>query len=440
MSVLNRTKNTLPAIPKVTVNDPLLQRFCDAVTQFCAIHAGRVGSGLDRAMTIREMLNSGFAVKKSTSTSTPTGGGLTDIVPPPESIIVDKPTPPTGFRVLSGTTAILLIWDDVNFKGAASTMIYRASLDDFSQAVVIATTPAAVYSDITDSSDPYWYWIRHTNVDGDMGALNDASGTMGQAGLLTTNPDGDTMLASELVAFAIYATELTAVHITGGDMDFAGGRFTVDVNGNCTASSLTINTGGYGRSADYAAGVSGWAIYGNGDCEFNHGTFRGTVYAEDGEFKGTVYADHIVGDLVSGTMFAVTQGVIYSTNVWTTVGTFTVTNNNTDAATLMVQSITFDCSGMADGGAGGWDGEIRWYARLVADGVSLAMTSGSSGVFHLSDGQESTRTGTLQSPTYFETLAVGESHTYELQVMGQSVTAITTGCGAALFRDGAAFS
>ncbi len=293
MAVLNRNKTTLPAIPKVNVSDPHLQRFCDTVTQFCAIHAGNVGSGLDRAVTVREMINSGFAVRKSTSTQIGTGGGSTDIVPPtidPE-YPVEKPTQPTGFRVLSGTTAIMLVWDDVNFKGAGSTIIYRASSDDFSTAVILAETPAAVYSDITDNSDQYWYWIRHTNVNGDEGALNDASGTMGQAGLLTSNPDGETMIASELVAFAIYATELTAVHITGGDMDFAGGRFTVDVNGNCTASSLTINNGGYCRSENYAAGVSGWAIYGNGDCEFNNGTFRGNVYAEDGVFNGTVYAE-----------------------------------------------------------------------------------------------------------------------------------------------------
>ncbi len=309
MATLNRLKTTLPAIPKINVTEPNLQRFCDAVTQFCAVHAGNVGNGLDRAITVREMINGGFAVRKQQSGQV--GDGGTTIIPPPikPDIPVEKPTQPTGFKVVSGTTAILLIWDDVNFKGAGSTIIYRASSDDFSTAVILAETPAAVYSDITDTSDEYWYWIRHTNINGDQGALNSASGTKGQAGLLTTNPDGDMMIASELVAFAIYATELTAVHIKGGDMDFAGGRFTVDENGNCTASSLTINAGGYCRSANYVAGSQGWAIYGNGDCEFNNGTFRGnvyaddgvfngTVYAADGDFKGTVYAEKIVGDTV----------------------------------------------------------------------------------------------------------------------------------------------
>ncbi|EMK3412244.1 hypothetical protein V8068_001203 [Vibrio parahaemolyticus] len=309
----SREKTTLPVVPKVKVSDPNLQRFCDTVTQFCSIHMGTVGSGLDRAVTVREMVKSGFASMKSNNLigSSVGGGGGATIIPKPTDpeYPVEKPTQPTGFKVISGTVAIMLIWDDVNFKGAGSTIIYRASSDDFSTAVVLAETPAAVYSDITDNSDEYFYWIRHQNINGDQGALNDASGTPGQAGLLTTNPDGDMMIASELVAFAIYATELTAVHIKGGDMDFAGGRFTVDVNGNCTASSLTINAGGYCRSSTFVSGTQGWAIYGDGSVEFNDGVFRGTVYAtdgvfngivyaEDGYFKGTVYADKIVGDIV----------------------------------------------------------------------------------------------------------------------------------------------
>ncbi|EGR3070234.1 hypothetical protein DMW20_11775 [Vibrio parahaemolyticus] len=304
MAVTNRTKTTLPAISKVRVSDPNLQRFCDSVMQFCAIHAGNVGSGLDRAITAREMVNSGFANWKQTRPNQPGGGSGGNIKPIPPEIpdVVDPPTKPKGFKVISGTVAILLVWDDVDFRGAGSTEIWRHSKPEFSTATKIVTTPAAVYSDIPDGDDVYYYWVRHTNENGDKGPISDMGS--GQAGLLTTNPDGDTMLVSDLVAYAIYATNLTAVHIKGGDMDFAGGRFTVDVNGNCTASSLTINSGGYERSSNYSASLKGWAIYGNGNVEFNEGVFRGDVYGknfygENGYFKGTVYAEHLVGDIVT---------------------------------------------------------------------------------------------------------------------------------------------
>ncbi|WP_045405400.1 hypothetical protein [Vibrio jasicida] len=441
MTTLTREKNTLPAIPKVQVSDTNLQRFCDAVTQFCAIHGGVVGGGLDRAVTVREMVNSGFAQLKSGNTVGSGGDSGGSIIPtPPEpEFPVEKPTQPTGFRVISGTTAILLIWDDVNFKGAGSTTIYRASSDDFSQAIVLAETPAAVYSDITDNSNPYWYWIRHTNVNGDQGPLNSASGTKGQAGLLTTNPDGDMMIASELVAFAIYATELTAVHITGGTMSFAGGRFTVDVNGNCTASSLTINPAGYCRSSTFVAGLQGWAIYGDGSVEFNDGVFRGDIYAENGYFKGTVYADKIIGDLVSATVFNVTQ-VVSNSQGWTTVGTFKVINNNTQKATLSILSLTFDCSKFIAGDFGGWDGTVTWNARILQDGVVVAISKVTSERIHLSDHQSTTVYATLFTPTYHSNLAVKETHTYELQVGAGNFRAQSSGCGVQLFRDGSAFT
>ncbi len=299
MAIQSKAKNTLPAIPKVNVSDPQLQRFCDTVTQLMAIHTGRIGNGLDRAVTAREMIESGFARVKKAGQAT--GSGSTKLVPQAQDplIPVEKPTKPKGFKVISGTTAIMLIFDNVDFKGAGNTIVYRASSDDFSKAKVLIETPMSVYSDIPDDDHPYWYWIRHTNVNGDQGPLSSAAGVKGQAGLLTTDKNGDKMLANDLVAFAIYATELTAVKVKGGYLDFAGGRFKVDESGNAKASSLTIAAGGYSRSETYTSGKQGWAIYGNGNVEFNNGTFRGTVYAENGVFKGTVYAEHIVGDIVT---------------------------------------------------------------------------------------------------------------------------------------------
>ncbi|MFV8456069.1 hypothetical protein ACNO5M_13335 [Vibrio owensii] len=312
MALTNRQKTTLPAIPKVTLQDKQLQQFCDSVTSFLAIHGGRVGSGLDRAVTVREMIDSGFATG-NTNIGNALGGGDGGITIKPEvpdgeiEIPVELPTQPTGFEVISGVTSVMLVWDNVNFDGAANTIIYRASSDDFSTAVILATTPASVYADITDNSETYYYWIRHTNIEGAEGPLNDATGTMGQAGLLTTNPDGEMIIANELFAESIYAIEITAINVTGGTLDFGGGRFTVDENGNVTASSLTINYGGYARSENYVAGQSGWVIYGNGNVEFNDGIFRGDIYAEDGYFKGTVYADKIVGDLATCKAFTASQ-------------------------------------------------------------------------------------------------------------------------------------
>ena len=358
MALTNRQKTTLPAIPKVTLQDKQLQQFCDSVTNFLAIHGGRVGSGLDRAVTVREMIDSGFATG-NTNIGNALGGGdggitITPEVPDGEiEIPVELPTQPTGFEVISGVTSVMLVWDNVNFDGAANTIIYRASSDDFSSAVILATTPASVYADITDNSETYYYWIRHTNIEGAEGPLNDATGTMGQAGLLTTNPDGEMIIANELFAESIYAIEITAINVTGGTLDFGGGRFTVDENGNVTASSLTINYGGYARSENYKAGESGWVIYGNGNVEFNDGIFRGDIYAEDGYFKGTVYAEHIEGDIVSAlvknTFVRVDESTDVLMNTWVDFAEVSIKNPRPYKRAMIIypfESITFITSAM----------------------------------------------------------------------------------------------
>lgn len=46
-------------------------------------------------------------------------------------------------------------------------------------------------------------------------------------------------------------------------------------------------TGTYMQSSDYVAGVSGWAIFGDGSAEFNNGTFRGLVEAAAIMLQGT---------------------------------------------------------------------------------------------------------------------------------------------------------
>ena len=207
-----KTKTTLPSIPKVRVSDKGLQQFCDAVTNYLAIHAGYAGNGDDRAITQREMIAEGFANKKSG-------------------------------KVFSNIQNALLVWDDPDFRGSGGTEIWRASVNDFSKATRIATTPATVYSDMTQDTKDYYYWIRffNTKIPPDIGPLNDAGGTKGKNGIIDKDGDGNYMFVNELVAFAIYATNLTAVHIKGGDMDFAGGKFTVDNNGRMVASAATIN-------------------------------------------------------------------------------------------------------------------------------------------------------------------------------------------------------
>ena len=54
---------------------------------------------------------------------------------------------------------------------------------------------------------------------------------------------------------------------------------------------------GFLRSSDYVAGSSGWMIGANDNCEFNSGTFRGTLSAASGTL-GTITAGTIIGTTI----------------------------------------------------------------------------------------------------------------------------------------------
>lgn len=64
------------------------------------------------------------------------------------------------------------------------------------------------------------------------------------------------------------------------------------------------------KSANYSSGSTGWAIDANGNCEFNNGTFRGTLSGATGNFEGTVYARNLIGDLTSTGIKAVSSFTI----------------------------------------------------------------------------------------------------------------------------------
>lgn len=62
-------------------------------------------------------------------------------------------------------------------------------------------------------------------------------------------------------------------HVTATSGSFTGDIFAETL----TLSGIDVQI----KSSNYVAGVSGWALFNDGDAEFNNGTFRGTLYAED---------------------------------------------------------------------------------------------------------------------------------------------------------------
>ncbi|MGR5465344.1 hypothetical protein ACPV5G_20620, partial [Photobacterium damselae] len=129
---------------------------------------GQRGDGLDKALTVRELVQLGVIGAQRSST----GAVIPKPLPPllPDDGIVEMPNAPVGFYAYGGFGAIMLEWEKPSFKGYAHTEIWRAtplandgkpSLDN---AVLMATTPATVFGDVVTPGSTFYYWIRFINI------------------------------------------------------------------------------------------------------------------------------------------------------------------------------------------------------------------------------------------------------------------------------------
>lgn len=178
---------------------------------------GQRGDGLDKALTVRELVQLGVIGAQRSST----GAIIPKPLPPllPDDGIVEMPNAPVGFYAYGGFGSIMLEWEKPSFKGYAHTEIWRAtplandgkpSLDN---AVLIATTPATVFGDVVTPGSTFYYWIRFININDIAGPYNDVDGTK-----VSTSPNisdiiddiGNQMKESELVKDLV--SDISKVH------------------------------------------------------------------------------------------------------------------------------------------------------------------------------------------------------------------------------------
>jgi len=84
-------------------------------------------------------------------------------------------------------------------------------------------------------------------------------------------------------------------------------RLTGMIGGN-VAGGVTIKGSGAMRSDNYVAGSAGWNIDGDGNVEFNSGTFRGDLDAVGGTFTGTISGGTISGGTIEGATINIGSG------------------------------------------------------------------------------------------------------------------------------------
>ncbi len=315
---------------------------------------GRVGNKLDRAVTLRDLVDSGFAKLRDgylqNGGSSPISGPGTGIGSAPS---LTPPPTPSGFAVTGAISNLIIECDPATYlqgHGHGASVLYGTTvaagdpLPTFADAVELMAAPGTVFAYATDPSTTWRLWLKWRSRDGVL-SVDPAGGIKGIEGKTGVN------VAKLVQAMTGPGNPFKVVTepITLPDGSVVGeGTYTSDAyihNGfvvnamianlavdnakvaNLSAAKLTagsIAVGQYIQSTDYVSGLSGWRINGGGTLEANNGVFRGGVFASYGSFAGSLSAatGTFAGELTAayGTFRGYVAGGSFSGSAWPAAG------------------------------------------------------------------------------------------------------------------------
>lgn len=204
------TKETkLPAIPPIPSNvDPQLKTYLSAVDEALKVRLGRVGDPKDRAVTVRELIDSGLAENFLEEPFNLDAGTPPNTFIPVDGVInLAVPPDVTSFSGTGTFQKIILSWDLAQFGNFAFTEVWRHTSNNLGSATRIDTTRAQVWSDTVDFNSNFYYWVRHVSTSNIVGQF---AGAVNVTTSKITDANADTAIA----AGAIDAAEIKAGAIT----------------------------------------------------------------------------------------------------------------------------------------------------------------------------------------------------------------------------------
>ena len=161
------------------------RRFAESVSENLDVLTGRRGNIIDRAVTFRDLLDTGVLELASGLVTSGDTINTVSVVNPNSTATnyVDFPSQPTNLTAAGGFGRIYLTWNLPPYRGHQKIEIFRHTTN-----VLSAAQAAGVYWDYfgdanfwydigLDSNTTYFYWVRAVNVLGARSAFNSSSGT-----------------------------------------------------------------------------------------------------------------------------------------------------------------------------------------------------------------------------------------------------------------------
>jgi len=179
MTVRTNNPTKVPSVLTVPAGvSPELRRYLEQLTETIEIRLGRRGDQRDRAVTLRELIDSGLAKDLLSNPFDPNTSGNTGFVPPSQALQdLAVPPAPTGFTAVGAFSQVILNWDYPSYANHSFTEVWRHDSDSVGDAQLVGVQAGRVFVDPVGSGVTRYYWVRHVNTDNIFGPFNSASGT-----------------------------------------------------------------------------------------------------------------------------------------------------------------------------------------------------------------------------------------------------------------------
>lgn len=247
MTIRTTKPTKVPGLPKAPADiSPGLRRYLESLSEAVEIRLGRRGDTRDRAVTLRELIDSGLAKELINRPFDPNGGsnfsGDTEVV---DTTI---PPAPTGFTVTGGYSVMLLFWDAPynQYSNHSLTEVWRHDSDVLGDAQLVGASSGFSFSDPCGEGQSFYYWVRHVNTDGIIGPYNSTAGTLGETALDVVNTLE--VLQGSITEDAFYQglndridlIEVNEANLAAAEADIAAAQLLINAAENDIVSLETI--------------------------------------------------------------------------------------------------------------------------------------------------------------------------------------------------------
>lgn len=166
----------VPAIPDVRTAKT--ETVITALKEWVEVREGARGDGLDKAVTLRDLLNSGLATPFDLRGLQP--GGIQPIPLGPGEQDPDIPPTPERLEATGAFKYILLTWEFARgYSRLANFEVWRSTTNAIGDAVLIAQPYGIIYADEVGPGKSYYYWVRAVSDAPATSPFNALEGTLG---------------------------------------------------------------------------------------------------------------------------------------------------------------------------------------------------------------------------------------------------------------------